>query len=301
MSEVVGVQFQEGGKVSYFLVADLKPQVDSLYVVETEHGSMIGRVTRLNCPKPSGEEARHLRRIVRLANAADLEHWQRNRKLESDAFWLCQRHIQEKKMPMKLVDVNYNLEGRKAVFYFTSENRVDFRELVKELAQALKVKIEMRQIGVRDEARRLGGMGCCGRPLCCCTFLKDFVSVSIRMAKDQNVSLNPSKVSGICGRLMCCLSYEYEGGKAKKKKGGQPKGSQPAAASDAAGGQPAGARPVEPAGNAAQPEPRKPAPNQRPQGPRPHGRGFFDKRRDKPQQHPFRRLGAPGKEEPKNK
>jgi hypothetical protein len=133
--------------------------------------------------------------------------------------------VLDKALSMKLVDVTYTLDSRKAIFYFTSENRVDFRELVKELAHALKVKIEMRQIGVRDEARRLGGVGCCGQSLCCCSFLKDFVSVSIRMAKDQNVSLNPTKVSGICGRLMCCLSYEYEGPKAKTRKpDGKPEG-----------------------------------------------------------------------------
>jgi hypothetical protein len=138
--------------------------------------------------------------------------------LERDAYRLCRKLVLDKNLSMKLVDVVYTLDARKAIFYFTSENRVDFRELVKELAHALKVKIEMRQIGVRDEARRLGGVGCCGQSLCCCSFLKDFVSVSIRMAKDQNVSLNPTKVSGICGRLMCCLSYEYEGPKAKTRK-----------------------------------------------------------------------------------
>lgn len=219
MSEVVSVQFPEGGKQYYYLAPGPRLKVDTLCVVETEFGPALARVVKLNPPRADRKGLGPLRRVLRVATARDLEQRKHNERLERDAYRLCRQKVLEKKLAMKLVDVVYTLEGRKAIFFFTSENRVDFRELVKELAQALRVKIEMRQIGVRDEARRLGGVGACGRALCCCTFLKDFVSVSIRMAKDQNVSLNPTKVSGICGRLMCCLSYEHDPSKAKRKKG----------------------------------------------------------------------------------
>lgn len=220
MSEIVCVQFREGGKPQNYLSNNLELKVNTLCVVETEHGPAVARVVhphrvlsdRKQLPGP-------LRRVLRLATPRDLELIRTNDRLEREAYRLCGQKIEEKNLPMKLVDVTYTLEGRKAVFYFTAENRVDFRELVRDLAQSLRVKIEMRQIGVRDEARRLGGVGACGRTLCCCTFLRDFVSVSIRMAKDQNISLNPTKVSGICGRLMCCLSYEYDPTKPRRKKG----------------------------------------------------------------------------------
>jgi cell fate regulator YaaT (PSP1 superfamily) len=219
MSEIVSVQFLEGGKLHYYLAPGPRLRTDSLCVVETEYGPAVARVVKINPPQLDRKNLGPLRRVLRTATPRDLEQRKNNERLEREAYRFCRQKVQEKSLAMKLVDVAYTLEGRKAVFYFTSENRVDFRELVKELAQALRVKIEMRQIGVRDEARRLGGVGACGRTLCCCTFLKDFVSVSIRMAKDQNVSLNPTKVSGICGRLMCCLSYEYDPARAKRKKG----------------------------------------------------------------------------------
>jgi cell fate regulator YaaT (PSP1 superfamily) len=221
MLDIVGVQLLEGGKVQYYLTSGLPVKLDSLCVVETEHGPSMGRVVKTKLKLPDAKETEPLRRILREAQAKDMEQVRHNTQLEREAFRLCRQLALDKGLSMKLVDVAYSLDARKAVFYFTSENRVDFRELVKELAHTLKVKIEMRQIGVRDEARRLGGVGCCGQSLCCCTFLKDFVSVSIRMAKDQNVSLNPTKVSGICGRLMCCLSYEYDGSKAKGRKVGK--------------------------------------------------------------------------------
>jgi len=225
MLDVVGIQLLEGGKVQYFLTAGQPVKLDSLCVVDTEHGPCMGRVVKTKITLPDAKETEPLRRILRTAQAKDLEQVRHNELLEREAYKLCRKLVLDKALSMKLVDVTYTLDSRKAIFYFTSENRVDFRELVKELAHALKVKIEMRQIGVRDEARRLGGVGCCGQSLCCCSFLKDFVSVSIRMAKDQNVSLNPTKVSGICGRLMCCLSYEYEGPKAKTRKpDGKPEG-----------------------------------------------------------------------------
>jgi cell fate regulator YaaT (PSP1 superfamily) len=221
MTDVVGIQLLEGGKVQFYLTAGQPVRLDSLCVVETEHGPSMGRVVKTRIHLPENKATEPLRRILRAAQAKDLEQVRHNEQLEREAYRLCRQLVQDKGLSMKLVDVVYTLDARKAIFYFTSENRVDFRELVKELAHALKVKIEMRQIGVRDEARRLGGVGCCGQSLCCCSFLKDFVSVSIRMAKDQNVSLNPAKVSGICGRLMCCLSYEYAGLKAKPRKSGK--------------------------------------------------------------------------------
>ncbi len=221
MMEMVLVQFLKGGKLYPYAASGLDLKIGALCVVEGEQGPAVARVVRVN--PAAAQENGGRRRVLRLVHNRDLEQLRHNERLERDAYRLCRNKVKEKNIPMKLVDVTYTLEGRKAVFYFTSENRVDFRELVKELAQALRVKIEMRQIGVRDEARRLGGVGPCGRSLCCCTFMKDFVSVSIRMAKDQNVSLNPSKVSGICGRLMCCLSYEYEGAKGKRKRETEPK------------------------------------------------------------------------------
>jgi cell fate regulator YaaT (PSP1 superfamily) len=220
MPEMVGVQYLKGGGVYYFLTPKERLALDSFCVVEGEHGVQMARVVRGSKHVEEDHLPQNIRPIVRAASARDHEQLNKNYKKERDAYRLCRQKVQEKDMLMKLVDVSYTLDGRKAIFYFTAENRVDFRELVKELAQALKMKIEMRQIGVRDEARRLGGVGCCGRTLCCASFLKDFASVSIRMAKEQNLSLNPTKVSGLCGRLMCCLAYEYEGsaGKGRKKK-----------------------------------------------------------------------------------
>jgi cell fate regulator YaaT (PSP1 superfamily) len=209
MPEVVGIQFLKGGKAFFFLSPGKRLPLDTLCVVETEHGPQMARVVRPTQTIPDNRAQGPLRKVLRVATPHDSEQYAANERREQEAYRLCRRLEVEKKLSMKLVNVTYTLDGRKAVFYFTAENRVDFRELVKDLAQALKVKIEMRQIGVRDEARRLGGVGCCGRTLCCCSFLKDFVSVSIRMAKEQNLSLNPTKVSGLCGRLMCCLSYEY--------------------------------------------------------------------------------------------
>mgnify|MGYP006298890717 CR=1 FL=1 len=221
MADIVSVQFPRGGKPFFCLTGGATYPVDSFCVLESDHGPAVAKVVRRHGVLPNRKRLGHLRRVLRGASTQDLEYYDRNRRREREAYRLCRQLIDKKRMVMKLVDVAYTLEGRKAVFFFTAENRVDFRELVKELATALKTKIEMRQIGVRDEARRLGGVGACGRSLCCCTFLKDFVSVSIRMAKDQGVSLNPTKVSGICGRLMCCLSYEHEPGKPRRRKGGE--------------------------------------------------------------------------------
>lgn len=212
----------KGGMVHYYYPAKNNDHLN-LYdfaVVENEHGPQLSRVVHPLKQVAKDMLPEKIKPLLRKATDKDLAQFETNTKKEKDAYKLCRQKALEKKLAMKLVDVSYSLDARKAVFYFTAENRVDFRELVKDLAHALRVKIEMRQIGVRDEARRLGGVGCCGRTLCCCTFLKDFVSVSIRMAKEQNLSLNPAKVSGLCGRLMCCLSYEYYGkGKGQKGKG----------------------------------------------------------------------------------
>jgi cell fate regulator YaaT (PSP1 superfamily) len=219
MQDVVGVQFLKGGCVYYYRA----PQEGALplhtvVVVESDHGLQLARVVRGCCRLQEKQAGANLRSILRVATMRDQDQQQRNELKEQEAYRLCRQKVQDKDLKMKLVDVTYTLDGRKAVFFFTAENRVDFRELVKELAQSLRLKIEMRQIGVRDEARRLGGVGGCGRPLCCSSFLRDFSSVSIRMAKEQNLSLNPTKVSGLCGRLMCCLAYEYEGSLARGKR-----------------------------------------------------------------------------------
>lgn len=219
MQDAVGVQFLKGGCVHYYRAPqDAVFSLHTVVVVESEHGLQLARVVRGCCRLTEKQAGANLRAIVRTATLRDQEQQHRNELKEQEAYRFCQQKVQDKDLKMKLVDVTYTLDGRKAVFFFTAENRVDFRELVKELAQALRLKIEMRQIGVRDEARRLGGVGGCGRPLCCSTFLRDFSSVSIRMAKEQNLSLNPTKVSGLCGRLMCCLAYEYEGSLAKNKR-----------------------------------------------------------------------------------
>jgi len=218
MPEVVGVQLVKGGGVFYYQPLEKRLQTGTICVVEAEHGLHAGRVVHPLLEVPEKGLNGPLPKILRLATPRDCEQLKQNERKEREAYRLCRKKVKEKNLAMKLVDVTYPLDGRKAVFFFTAENRIDFRELVKELAQALKIKIEMRQIGVRDETRRLGGVGCCGRSLCCCSFLRDFVSVSIRMAKDQNLSLNPTKVSGLCGRLMCCLAYEYEGPSKDKKK-----------------------------------------------------------------------------------
>ncbi|MCK5217983.1 hypothetical protein KAR10_00575 [bacterium] len=216
MPEVTGIQLVKGGRVFYSLWSGKRLELDSFCVVETKYGPNMARVVRPKCILSEDRIAESTRRILRPATDRDQEQFKNNERREKEARRICRKKILEKGLSMKLVDVSYTLDARKAVFYFTAENRVDFRELVKELARALKIKIEMRQIGVRDEARRLGGVGCCGRSLCCCTFLKDFVSVSIRLAKDQNLSLNPSKISGVCGRLMCCLSYGEKGSREKR-------------------------------------------------------------------------------------
>ncbi|MFM7199777.1 MAG: stage 0 sporulation family protein [Myxococcota bacterium] len=206
---VVEVVTQPAGKLYPYLAPPPPPALGTAVVVESERGTSLAWVALT--PRPAtAEDMASLPSLIRLASAEDLNQEDRNREREDVAFKLCLRLIDEQKLQMKLVRVHYLVGATKAVFYFTAEGRVDFRTLVRLLAADLRLRIEMRQIGVRDETKILGGVGHCGRELCCSTWLRTFVPVSIRMAKDQNLALNPQKVSGACGRLMCCLAYEHE-------------------------------------------------------------------------------------------
>lgn len=210
MPEVVGVRFRRAGKVYYFDpgTLELKPGQD--VIVETSRGLEFGEVVQENKEVGAEEVVPPLRLVRRVAATADYQQLAENKQKEMEAVQICQEKIEKHGLEMKLVDVEYTFDRNKIIFYFTADGRVDFRELVKDLAAVFRTRIELRQIGVRDEAKMLGGLGPCGRGLCCSTFLEDFGPVSIRMAKDQNLSLNPTKISGICGRLMCCLRYEAE-------------------------------------------------------------------------------------------
>jgi len=208
MVEVVGVRFKKAGKIYYFSPRGLDLEIGNTVIVETPRGLECGEL--VVGPKIIDENGlpSPLKEVTRKATAADLERIAENRQLEKKAFDICLKMIAEHQLPMKLVDVEYTFDHNKIIFYFTADGRVDFRDLVKDLARVFRTRIELRQIGVRDEAKMIGGLGPCGRPLCCCTFLGDFEPVSIKMAKQQDLSLNPTKISGICGRLMCCLKYE---------------------------------------------------------------------------------------------
>ncbi len=210
MARVVGVRFKKAGKIYYFDPGDLNVASGQNVIVETSRGVEFGEV--VVGPKMVEEKdvVQPLKQVQRLAGPGDEETLEKNRELAKEAFRIGIEKVEEHKLPMKLVDVEYTFDHGKLIFYFTADGRIDFRELVKDLASVFKTRIELRQIGVRDEAKMLGGIGPCGRPLCCATFLGEFDPVSIRMAKEQNLSLNPSKISGICGRLMCCLKYESE-------------------------------------------------------------------------------------------
>lgn len=209
MVNVVGVRFRNAGKVYYFDPGDIELSEGGKVIVETVRGLECGEVVVEPRPVPEEEITQPLRKVVRKASPEDEATVEANREKERKAFKIGLEKIEAHGLPMKLVDVEYAFDGSKIIFFFTADGRVDFRELVKDLAGVFRTRIELRQIGVRDEAKMLGGLGPCGRPLCCATFLKDFEPVSIRMAKDQNLSLNPTKISGICGRLMCCLKYEH--------------------------------------------------------------------------------------------
>ena len=210
MKEVVGIRFKKAGKMYYFDPAGLKLEKEDGAIVETARGVEYGTVIKENTFVPEETIIAPLKQVMRKATQEDKKTVENNRKKEEEAFGICLEKIARLNLDMKLVDVEMTFDKNKLIFYFTSDGRVDFRELVKELAAVFRTRIELRQIGVRDEAKMLNGIGICGRPLCCATFLGDFQPVSIKMAKEQNLSLNPTKISGICGRLMCCLKYEED-------------------------------------------------------------------------------------------
>ncbi|MGB9792237.1 MAG: PSP1 domain-containing protein [Thermacetogeniaceae bacterium] len=207
---VVGVRFRKAGKIYFFKPGQLQLEKGDEVIVETVRGIEYGRVVIEPRWVPVEETVAPLREVIRKATPEDRIKVEENRRDAKEAFAICQQKIAEHGLPMKLIDAEYTFDRGKILFYFTAEGRVDFRELVKDLASIFKTRIELRQIGVRDEAKLLGGIGPCGRELCCCTFLCEFEPVSIKMAKWQNLSLNPTKISGICGRLMCCLKFEED-------------------------------------------------------------------------------------------
>ena len=210
MTQIISVRFKSGGKEYYFSPNGLQFQPGQGVVVETSRGMELGECVKGNTMVDEMELLAPLRPVVRAATPEDYKAAERNKEKEEKAFAICQEKIAQHGLDMKLVEAQYSFEGNKVVFFFTSEGRVDFRALVKDLAGAIHARIELRQIGVRDEARMLGGLGICGRPFCCSQFLDEFQPVSIKMAKTQNLSLNPTKISGTCGRLMCCLKYEQD-------------------------------------------------------------------------------------------
>ncbi len=217
MQKVVGVRFKKAGKIYYFDPGEDTVEKGEYVIVDTARGLECGKVVleirempEAQLTKICGAGVPPLRKIHRRATKADMARLADNRVKEKEAFQICLEKIATHKLPMKLIDVDYTFDVNKIIFYFTADGRVDFRELVRDLAYIFHTRIELRQVGVRDEAKVLGGTGCCGRPLCCATFLGDFAPVSVRMAKEQNLSLNPTKISGICGRLLCCLKYESE-------------------------------------------------------------------------------------------
>ncbi len=209
-TEVVGINFREAGKVYYFAPGEFKLKVGEHVIVETARGVELGTVKLGNKKISSEKIVSPLKPISRIATKDDLVKYEKNRQAEADAAVVCKKKIAEHGLEMSLVGVEYTFDNSKLIFYFTCESRVDFRELVKDLASTFRTRIELRQIGIRDEAKMMGGLGVCGRKFCCAAFLSDFVQVSIKMAKEQNFSLNSAKVSGACGRLMCCLRYEHD-------------------------------------------------------------------------------------------
>ena len=218
MKKIVGVRFRKPGKVYFFDPGYLHLKIKDKVIVETSQGEDIGEISISSRLLPNEKVAKPLKKIIRLANPRDLKKLKENEEKEKKAFELCEKKIKEHKLKMKLVEVEFKFDNSKVIFYFTADGRIDFRDLVKDLASVYRTRIELRQIGVRDEVRKIGGNGVCGRQLCCCTFLNDFDMVSIKMAKEQSASLNPSKISGNCGRLMCCLKYEQNVYEEKNKR-----------------------------------------------------------------------------------
>ncbi len=210
MVKVVGVRFKTAGKIYYFDPGELVIGLNQNVIVETARGIEFGLVVVPNRDVDESEIVAPLKKVIRIATNEDTSHAAENDKKEKEAYNVCLQKINDHKLDMKLIDVEYTFDNNKVLFYFTADGRVDFRELVKDLAAVFKTRIELRQIGVRDESKMMGGIGICGRVLCCNSFLGEFQPVSIKMAKEQSLSLNPTKISGTCGRLMCCLKYEQE-------------------------------------------------------------------------------------------
>ena len=208
MTEVISIKFKEGGKAYYFDPAGIKANIGDSVIVEMQSGKEMGTVYEATHMVSDEEIVPPLRKVLRVATERDFKKVEENRKKEAEALKVCEKLVEQNKLEMKLVDAQYSFDGGRIVFFFTADGRVDFRELVKDLAAHFHTRIELRQIGVRDEAKMLGGIGICGQTYCCSRFLNDFQTVSIKMAKEQGLSLNPTKVSGSCGRLMCCLKYE---------------------------------------------------------------------------------------------
>lgn len=210
MVTVVGIRFKKAGKIYYFSPGELKMNKQDNVIVETARGIEFGTCVIGIKEVPEESIVSPLKSVIRIATEEDKAKYAENKKKEKEAFSICFEKIKKHELVMKLIDVEYTFDNNKIIFYFTADGRVDFRELVKDLAAVFRTRIELRQIGVRDEAKMVGGLGVCGRPMCCAVHLGDFAPVSIKMAKEQNLSLNPSKISGVCGRLMCCLNYEQE-------------------------------------------------------------------------------------------
>ena len=210
MIKIIGVRFRKTGKIYYFSPGELEIEKGQHVIVETVRGIEYGAVVLGMREVPKEEITTPLKGVIRIATEEDDKTEVENRVKEKEAYKICLEKIEKHNLDMKLIDAEYTFDNNKVLFYFTADGRIDFRELVKDLAAVFKTRIELRQIGVRDEAKMIGGLGQCGRPLCCSTYLSDFIPVSIKMAKDQNLSLNPTKISGVCGRLMCCLKNEEE-------------------------------------------------------------------------------------------
>ena len=217
MSEIVGVRFHQAGKIYYFDAAGITLQINDQVVVETNRGKELGKVAIAPNQVLSSNIAEPLKPVIRKAQDDDIKQTEQRIRKNEKAHAKSQELINKFNLPMKVISTQYNLDGSHLTVFFSAENRVDFRDLVKELSRNLKTHVELRQIGARDEAKHIGGMGKCGFPLCCTTFLNEFNPVSIRMAKEQNITLNPMKTSGLCGRLLCCLGYEYEQYRAMKE------------------------------------------------------------------------------------
>ena len=210
MIKIIGVRFRNVGKIYYFNPKDFEVKVGDHVIVETARGVEYGQVALAAKEVDETQVVQPLKDVIRIATPKDDAKEENNRKKEAEAFEVCNKKIKEHELDMKLINAEYTFDNNKVLFYFTADGRIDFRELVKDLASVFKTRIELRQIGVRDETKILGGMGICGRALCCHTYLSEFAPVSIKMAKEQNLSLNPTKISGVCGRLMCCLKNEQE-------------------------------------------------------------------------------------------